>query len=80
VLRSRNSTGMVAPRGILQIDAPKASRLRRMPDLDGIRGILALCVVLLHFGVNSFLQRALGYEPANFPAWIVAWDFFLPLS
>lgn len=30
---------------------------RHRPDLDGIRGILACCVVLLHFGINTLVVR-----------------------
>lgn len=35
----------------------EVSEHRHCPDLDGIRGILATCVVLLHFGINSFITR-----------------------
>jgi peptidoglycan/LPS O-acetylase OafA/YrhL len=48
-----------------------------MPDLDGIRGILALCVVLLHFGVNSFLKRTFGYDGFAFELCV---DVFFILS
>jgi peptidoglycan/LPS O-acetylase OafA/YrhL len=30
-------------------------------DLDGLRGVLALAVVFLHFGLSSFLERTLGF-------------------
>jgi peptidoglycan/LPS O-acetylase OafA/YrhL len=33
---------------------------RHRPDLDGIRGVLATNVMLLHFGINTFASRATG--------------------
>lgn len=30
-------------------------------DLDGLRGALSLCIVLLHFGINRFLDREFGW-------------------
>jgi peptidoglycan/LPS O-acetylase OafA/YrhL len=38
-------------------DHQSAFEHRHRPDLDGIRGILATCVMLLHFGLNSFVSR-----------------------
>jgi len=32
-------------------------------NLDGLRGVLALLVTLLHFGASSFLKRRLGIPP-----------------
>ena len=33
---------------------------RHRPDLDGIRGVLACNVMLLHFGINRFAARVTG--------------------
>ena len=41
----------------LRAGQSEAFEHRHRPDLDGIRGILATCVVLLHFGINSFITR-----------------------
>ncbi|MFC3173157.1 acyltransferase family protein [Novosphingobium bradum] len=45
------SAGSVAP-----------ARSVHHPDLDGLRGALALGVALLHLGINSFTMRALGWK------------------
>lgn len=46
-------------------------------ELDGLRGILAVGVVLLHFGFNSFAERTLGWRGINFG---LAVDVFFVLS
>ncbi len=46
-------------------------------DLDGMRGILALSVVLLHLGFNSFAERKLGWLGLHFD---LAVDVFFLLS
>ena len=46
-------------------------------DLDGLRGVLALAVVLLHFGFNSFVQRKFGWQGFRFE---LAVDVFFILS
>lgn len=45
--------------------------------LDGLRGVLSLLVVLLHFGINSFLQRRFGLPPLPLS---LAVDVFFLLS
>ena len=41
--------------------ANPASAGLRYADLDGLRGLLAVGVVLLHLGLNSFVSRAFGW-------------------
>lgn len=52
---------------------------RHRPDLDGIRGILATCVVLLHFGINSFVTR-LTHGAATGFVFALSVDVFFLLS
>ena len=47
------------------------------PDLDGIRGVLAIGVVLLHFGINSFLFRYMRWNGFEFQLCV---DVFFLLS
>jgi len=49
-----------APDRSLAAHRDAAFELRHRPDLDGIRGILACNVMLLHFGINRFVGRATG--------------------
>jgi peptidoglycan/LPS O-acetylase OafA/YrhL len=44
----------------LEEDRRAAFEHRHRPDLDGIRGILACAVMLLHFGVNRFVAQGTG--------------------
>ncbi|MDP3905801.1 acyltransferase [Novosphingobium sp.] len=46
-------------------------------DLDGLRGLLALAVVLLHVGFNSFTTRTLGWKGFQFELSV---DVFFLLS
>jgi peptidoglycan/LPS O-acetylase OafA/YrhL len=46
-------------------------------DLDGLRGLLALSVVLLHLGFNSFTFRTFGWKGVRFE---LAVDVFFLLS
>lgn len=46
-------------------------------DLDGLRGLLALAVVLLHIGFNSFTTRVLGWKGFQFELSV---DVFFLLS
>lgn len=48
-------------------------------DLDGLRGILALTVVLLHYGINAAVQRASHGHLAGF-TFQLSVDFFFVLS
>lgn len=50
---------------------------RHFAALDGMRGVLALGVVLLHLGFNSFAQRVLGWPGVVFD---LAVDVFFILS
>ena len=50
---------------------------RHFAALDGMRGVLALGVVLLHLGFNSFAQRAFGWPGVVFE---LAVDVFFILS
>lgn len=52
---------------------------RRFHDLDGIRGILAIVIVLYHFGLSSFLAQLSGGVLAT-PAFPIIVDFFFVLS
>jgi len=49
-----------APEGSLAAHRNAAFELSHRPDLDGIRGVLACNVMLLHFGINRFVGRATG--------------------
>ncbi len=53
-------TSPLAPEGTLAAHRDAAFELRHRPDLDGIRGVLACNVMLLHFGINRFAGRATG--------------------
>jgi peptidoglycan/LPS O-acetylase OafA/YrhL len=53
--------------------------VRRFRDLDGIRGILAVIIVLDHFGLKSMLERISGGLIVS-PAFPVIVDFFFVLS
>lgn len=46
-------------------------------DLDGLRGVLALAVVLLHLGFNSFVEREFGWKGFRFELSV---DVFFLLS
>lgn len=46
-------------------------------DLDGLRGVLALAVVLLHLGFNSFVERQFGWKGFRFELSV---DVFFLLS
>jgi len=50
---------------------------RHFSDLDGMRGLLALVVMLYHFGLNSMLNRVV---PVGQPYWDLCVDFFFVLS
>ncbi|WP_121118478.1 acyltransferase family protein [Croceibacterium ferulae] len=52
---------------------------RRYRDLDGIRGILSVVIVLGHFGLKSFLHKVSGGVVVT-PAFPVIVDFFFVLS
>ena len=57
----------------------KAFEHRHRPDLDGIRGILATCIVFLHFGINSFITRVTHGAATGF-IFPLAVDVFFLLS
>ena len=46
-------------------------------ELDGMRGVLALGIVLLHFGFNGLAKRTLGWNGIEFD---LAVDVFFLLS
>ena len=46
-------------------------------DLDGVRGLLAITVMLFHYGLNTVLGRVIGIGP---PVWDACVDFFFVLS
>ena len=46
-------------------------------DLDGVRGLLAITVMLYHYGLNTFLNQIFGINP---PGWGSCVDFFFVLS
>jgi len=46
-------------------------------DLDGMRGVLAFTVMLYHYGLNSIMERIIGY--GGMP-WGLCVDFFFVLS
>ena len=46
-------------------------------DLDGVRGLLAVTVMLFHYGLNTILARTIGIGP---PVWDACVDFFFVLS
>ncbi|GAA0280588.1 hypothetical protein GCM10009127_22220 [Alteraurantiacibacter aestuarii] len=48
-------------------------------DLDGLRGILSVTVMLYHFGLNTVLSRITGGLIADAP-WALCVDFFFVLS
>ncbi len=50
---------------------------RHFLDLDGLRGVLALAVVLLHLGFNSFAERMIGWKGIRFELSV---DVFFLLS
>jgi peptidoglycan/LPS O-acetylase OafA/YrhL len=50
---------------------------RHFADLDGLRGVLALAVVLLHLGFNSFVERSFGWRGIRFELSV---DVFFILS
>lgn len=52
---------------------------RHRPDLDGIRGLLALTVLLLHYGINQFLSPMVGGDWPGF-AFGFSVDVFFLLS
>jgi len=54
-----------------------ASMKQHWHNLDGLRGVLALLVVLLHFGASSFLERKLHIPPLPLA---LAVDVFFLLS
>ena len=56
--------------------ADETSR-RHFSDLDGMRGVLALVVMLYHFGLNSMLNRLV---PVGQVYWDLCVDFFFVLS
>jgi len=54
-------------------------RVKHFTDLDGLRGLLALAIVLLHYGANVIVQRASGgFLPGVL--FQLAVDFFFVLS
>lgn len=60
--------------------APRAAfEHRHRPDLDGVRRILATCVVLLHFGFNSFVTRLTHGQVTGF-VFALSVDVFFLLS
>ena len=63
----------------LAADHQSAFEHRHLRDLDGIRGILATCVVLLHFGINSFVTR-LTHGAATGFVFALSVDVFFLLS
>lgn len=65
---------MVVPAATVPAVQPGSQHFR---DLDGLRGVLALSVVLLHFGFNSFAARTLGWPGFRFE---LAVDVFFLLS
>lgn len=46
-------------------------------DLDGVRGLLAIVVMLYHYGLNTIIGRTLGIHDAT---WDICVDFFFVLS
>ena len=46
-------------------------------DLDGVRGILAIVVMLYHYGLDTFIGSILGINDA---VWDICVDFFFVLS
>lgn len=58
-------------------DHAAASVHRHWPDLDGIRGVLALGVVALHYGINAAIQRAAGWHGFIFDLGV---DIFFVMS
>ena len=63
----------------LLADHEQAFEHRHRPDLDGIRGILATCIVFLHFGINSFITRVTHGAATGF-IFPLAVDVFFLLS
>ena len=56
---------------------PAKQEQQHFLDLDGLRGVLALAVVLLHLGFNSFVERQFGWKGFRFELCV---DVFFLLS
>jgi peptidoglycan/LPS O-acetylase OafA/YrhL len=64
---------------LMETGASNSTRAAHFTDLDGLRGLLALSVVFLHFGINAGVQHA---THGAFPGFLLqlSVDFFFVLS
>jgi peptidoglycan/LPS O-acetylase OafA/YrhL len=60
-------------------ETPGFEHPRHFSDLDGLRGLLALSVVFLHYGINDQMRRVTGGQIPGF-TFELSVDFFFLLS
>ena len=73
----RPETGLPDARTLAE--APGFEHPRHFSDLDGLRGLLALSVVFLHYGINDEIRRVTGGHLPGF-TFELSVDFFFLLS